>query len=145
LDPSRRLQFPLKIKEVAKRQVLPNVLTAFQKSYPNATNVKYEDTEADGKRFYEIEFKDKGNEFEALYQPDGTLLEIKEEIAMTALPQPVIQSVNKAHPNGIIQEVERIMKPGGYIVGYEVEIRDGGKELELTLGSDGRVLKADQG
>jgi uncharacterized membrane protein YkoI len=36
------------------------------------------------------------------------------------------------------------MKPDGTLTGYEVEIKTGGKEVELNLDTNGKVLKTEK-
>ncbi len=42
-----------------------------------------------------------------------------------------------------MKEAEKLLKPDGSIHGYEVEIKDGKKELEIHLDAAGKILKTE--
>ena len=127
-------------KQLAGQQVPKAVMEAFQKAYPQAADVKYE---KEGKAAYEVEFKDQGVEREATYSADGTLLETEEDIQPDALPVAVTEAIKKAHPQATIKEAEKTMKADGTVSGYEVEIKDGAKKLEIHLDATGKILKTE--
>lgn len=128
-------------KEVSKDQVPKAVLEAFEKAYPNAKDVEFEQGMIEGKAVFEVEYKENDREFEILYDSDGVILQKEESIDVKALPEPVVQSISKAYPNATIEEAEKIMKPDGTVTSYEVEIKSEGKELELVVDSYGKILK----
>lgn len=128
-------------KKPAPAQVPPAVVQAFQKAYPNVKEAKYEEKAIDGKTSYEVEFKDQGMELEAVYGADGSLVETEEKIKTADLPEAAAQAVKKAHPGATLKEAEKITKPDGTAGGYEVEVKDGKKTLELRLDPGGSILK----
>lgn len=130
-------------KELSKNQVPKAVINAFEKAYPNAKELKFEEETFEGKAAYEVEYKENGKEYEALYRADGTLLQKEEEIDGKSLPEPVAEAIKKAHPNAEIKEAEKLMKPDGTVTGYEVEIKAAGKEIELELDVSGKILKTE--
>jgi uncharacterized membrane protein YkoI len=130
-------------KKLTEQQVPKPVLEAFHKAYPQATDLKYEKEIKGGKPAYEIEFKDQGAEREAYYSANGTLLETEEEIKPDELPPAVTEALKKAHPHATIAEAEKYIKPDGSISGYEVEIKDGNKELEIHFDLGGKILKTE--
>ncbi|MGZ5585539.1 MAG: PepSY-like domain-containing protein [Methylobacter sp.] len=130
-------------KELSKHQVPKAVIDAFEKDYPNAKASEFEKETFDGKTAYEVEYKENGKEYALLYGDDGTLLQKEEEIDGKSLPDPVVQAVKKAHPKAEIKEAEKLMKPDGTVVGYEVEIKTEGKKSELELDTDGKILKTE--
>lgn len=119
------------------------VINAFKKDYPNAKPSEFEKEKFEGKTAYEVEYKENGIEYEALYSADGTLLQKEEEIDGKSLPEPVTQAVKKAHPKAEIKEAEKLMKPDGALTGYEVEIKTAGKKSELELDVNGNILKTE--
>jgi len=131
-------------KELAKHQVPKAVLDAFEKAHPGAKGVKFEQEALEGKTAYEVEYKESGREYDFLYGADGTLLRKEEEIDAKALPETVVQAVMKAHPKARIEEAEKVMQPDGTVSGYEVEIKVGGKELELELDTSGKILTTER-
>jgi uncharacterized membrane protein YkoI len=131
-------------KELSKHQVPKAVLEAFENAYPNAKGVEFEKEMFEDKAAYEVEYKENGREYELLYDADGSLLQKEEEIETQALPESVSQAVMKAHPKGTLKETEKVMKPDGTVTGYEVEIKENGKEIELELDTSGKILKTER-
>jgi uncharacterized membrane protein YkoI len=130
-------------KELNKDQVPKAVIDAFEKDYSNA-KPEFEEESFEGKTAYEVEYKENGKEYALLYGYDGALLQKEEEIDSKSLPKTVAQAVKKAHPKAKIKEVEKLMKPDGTLTGYEVEIKTGGKEVELNLDTNGKILKTEK-
>lgn len=131
-------------KKLGKHEVPKPVLEAFEKSNPGAKDVKFEQETLHGKVAYEVEYKENGKEHELLYSADGTVVQTEEEIEVQSLPGPVTQAIAKAYPKGKIKEAEKVMKPDGTVTGYEVEIKEAGKELELELDTSGKILKTEK-
>ncbi len=75
------------------------------------------------------------------YSAVGALLEIEETIQPDALPPAVTDAIKKAHPKATVTEAEKTLKPDGSVSGYEVEIKDGDKELEIHLDANGKIIK----
>ena len=130
-------------KELKKDQVPKAVISAFEKAFPNAKELEFEEELFEGKIAYEVEYKKDGKDYEFLYSADGTLLQKEEEIDVKTLPDPVVQAILKAHPKAKIKEAEKLMKPDGTVTGYEVEIKVAGKEIELELDVSGNILKTE--
>ena len=130
-------------KELNKNQVPQAVIAAFEKAYPNAKKLEFEEETLEGKAAYEVEYKENGVEYEFLYSADGTLLQKEEEIDGETLSEPVVQAIKKAYPKAEIKKVEKLMKPDSTLTGYEVEIKAAGKEIELELDVSGNILKTE--
>jgi uncharacterized membrane protein YkoI len=67
-------------KELGKNQVPKAVIAAFDKAYPNAKGLEFEEEMFEGKVAYEVEYKKNGMEYEFLYSANGALLQKEEEI-----------------------------------------------------------------
>lgn len=130
-------------KKLSKSQVPKTVINAFEKAYPNAKGLEFEEETFEGKAVYEVEYKENGMEYEFLYSADGALLQKEEEIDGKSLPEPVAQAIKKAYPKVEIKEVEKLMKPDGTVIGYEVDINAAGKKIELELDVSGNILKTE--
>lgn len=130
-------------KELSKNQVPKAVIAAFEKAYPNAKGLEFEEEMFEGKAAYEVEYKKNGVEYEFLYSAEGVLLQKEEEIDGETLPEPVAQAIKKAYPKAEIKDVEKLMKPDSTVTGYEVEIKVAGKEIELELDVSGTILKTE--
>ncbi|PSJ18917.1 hypothetical protein C7H79_00320 [Nitrosomonas supralitoralis] len=131
-------------KEVSKDQVPKAVLEAFEKAYPNAKEVEYEQDMIEGKAVFEVEYKENGREYEILYDSSGEILQREESIEIKALPEPIAKAISMAYPNAIIDEAEKVMKPDGTVTGYEVEIKSEGKKFEVELDTFGKILKTEK-
>ncbi len=131
-------------KEISKHQVPKTILEAFEKAYPNAKEVEFEKEIVNGKTVYEVEYKENGSEYEILYDSDGVILQKEETIDVKTLPEPIVKAILKAHPGATIEEAEKVMKPDGTVISYEVEIKTEGKKLELELDAYGKILKTEQ-
>ena len=75
-----------------------NIQETFQKAYPDAKDVKYKEEITDGKAFFEIEFKQKSKELEALYSAEGILIETEEEIKITSFQHTSFKSLESIIP-----------------------------------------------
>lgn len=131
-------------KELSSKQVPQAVHEAFQKAHPGARGVEYSEDTLDGKPAYEVEFKDQGKEVEALYDANGVLLATEEAIKLAELPEAVVGAIKKEHPHATLKEAEKILKPDGTLRGYEVDIAEGRKHLELEVDPNGTILKTEQ-
>ena len=130
--------------ELTKQQVPKAILDAFEKAHPNAQEVEFEKEMVEGKAVYEVEYKENGREYEILYDSDGVILQMEETLDVKALPEPIVQAISKAYPKATIEDAEKVMKPDGTVIAYEVEIKTEGKKLELELDADGKILKTEQ-
>ena len=126
--------------ELSKNQVPKAIIAAFEKAFPKAKDVKFEQEMFQGKAAYEVEYKENGKEYELLYSAEGALLQKEEEIEVGKLPKPVVEAIMNAYPKAKIEEAERLMKPDGTLTGYEVEIKEEGKKIELELDDSGKII-----
>lgn len=131
-------------EDVSKHQVPKAILEAFEKAYPNAQEVEFEKKIVAGKAVYEVEYTENGREYEILYDSDGVILQMEETLDVKALPEPIVQAISKAYPKATIEDAEKVMKPDGTVIIYEVEIKAEGKKLELELDANGKILKTEQ-
>jgi hypothetical protein len=125
-----------KIKE---KDVPPAVIAAFKSAYPNATVRGYAKETEKGKTFYEIESKDGATMRDLLYNPDGTVAEIEETIAVTDLPAEAQQTIKSKYPRGVVSLAEKVTE--GNTIKYEVSIRNGKRRTGLAFDADGKLLK----
>lgn len=61
--------------DLISTDVPPTVASSFQAKYPNATKVEWEAEKQDGHLIFEAEFEFNGNEMEATFKPDGSLID----------------------------------------------------------------------
>jgi hypothetical protein len=126
-------------KKITKKDLPVPVLSSFQKAYPKAT-IKGLSTETEeGKTYFEIESVDGKVKRDLLYLADGTVAEIEETVAAADLPAPVKAAVAAKHPKGKIAKVEKVTRGG--VVSYDVVLRSGKTNVELSIDPAGKVLK----
>ena len=61
------------------------------------------------------------------------------DIAVTELPKPVTDAIAKAHPNSTLLSAEKDLAMNGDIQHFEVKVRAGDAEKELTVLPDGTI------
>ncbi len=106
--------------------------TAFTKSYPGATKVKWE--KEDGN--YEVSFVLNGAEMSAIYNEKGTLVETETEMKPAELPTSVMTYM-KDHYKGItVKGAAKITKADGS-VNYEAAI----KGKDVLFDANGKFIK----
>jgi len=106
-----------------------------------------------GKTFYEAEFEVGGKEVEIKVAPDGKLLgreiedgdddddddEDEENVSLDQVPAAVKATILKEAAGAKIKEIEKETKGGKTV--YEAEFVVGGKEVEIEVAPDGKLLK----
>ena len=131
---------------------LPEAVTAaVKKACPDGTITEAEIEKEHGTTIYEIELKVGKNEAEVEVTADGTIIEIETELTMADLPKAVADAITKAANGGKVKEIEKEeeraeVKNGKVVelktpkVVYEAEIKQNGKEIEIEVDADGKVL-----
>jgi hypothetical protein len=126
--------------KTVKSDVPQAVLRAFEKANPGVVGTDYSKEVVNGQTRYEIETRVSDLEKDFVYLPDGTLLQIVEDMQLKALPDVIAQSVKKAYPKAEIDEVDKIVR--GETVEYEIILEIGETDHELSVASDGRILSS---
>jgi len=113
------------------------VLDAFNKKFPNATNVKWDKENA---HEFEASFNLKGVDYSANYSDTGEWMETESNIAFNDLPKNVQTTFNASHPNAKVKEVAKIETSKGQTQ-FELEMKQGMKTVEFLYNSDGTEIK----
>lgn len=95
-----------------------------------------------GTATYEMELLTKGGSKDVTFSSAGEVLEIEEEIQLSALPSPAAAAFEKAAQGGKLGKIESLTRKG-QLAGYESTISKNGKHRELAFRPDGSVMKAD--
>jgi len=128
-------------KKLTKENLPAAVLSAFEKSYPNAT-IKGVGLEKErGKTFYEIESLDGTTSRDLLYAPDGKVQEIEEGIAQDSLPDAVAKALKKHYSTSQIKKVEKIIK--GTNITYEIRVQKNNRATEVVIDPSGKIIKSE--
>lgn len=92
-----------------------------------------------GKTTYEVEFVVSGHSKDVEMEPNGTILEIEEEVAIASLSADVKAGLIAKAAGGKILKVESLTK-GGKLVAYEAVVEAAGKKREVQVAPDGKPL-----
>lgn len=129
--------------ECNKKIEIPEaVLQAFEKAYPSVEATGYDKETIEDVVHYEIETMAGEFEKDYVYLEDGTLLQIEEGIPVKDMPKVVADAVKKAHPEGELDEAEKITR--GEVIEYEIVVEIGEKEFELLVASDGNIIASQE-
>jgi hypothetical protein len=71
--------------------------------------------------------------------PDGTVIEIEEQVDLQSLSEEVRAGLQTKAGNGKITKLESITKKDK-LVAYEAQVVTGGKKSEIQVGPDGKPL-----
>jgi hypothetical protein len=126
-------------KKVSRSQLPPAVEKTVQEQSQGAT-IKGFATETEGGVLeYEAEMMVNGHSKDISIAKDGTLLEVEEEVAMSALPVGVQKALTVKAAGAKITKVESLTKKGK-LVAYEAATLKGTKKGEIQVGPNGEKL-----
>lgn len=94
----------------------------------------------DGNTFYEAELKINGRNQDVLIDPNGSVVEIEEEVSFDSLPAAVKDAIRKRAVRGRIVLVELVSKNGSPVA-YEAKIKTAGKVSEVRINPGGSPTK----
>ena len=127
-----------------KRSDLPAAVQKTADAQSAGATVRgYSSETEDGQLEYEVSMTVHGHGRDVSIAPDGSVLEIEEEIALDSLPAPVRAGLQQQAGPGKIVKVESLTKHGT-IVAYEARVRTGTTRSEIQVGPDGRPLAPEE-
>lgn len=126
-------------RKLKKKQVPAAVLAAFQSAYPNATVRGYGRETENGKVYYEVESVENKTTRDVLFNPDGTVAEIEEGIAVGDLPAEATEALHAKYPRAVITSAEKITR--GDITEYEAHAKLGKRRVSMEFDANGKPLK----
>ncbi len=126
-------------KKSASNEVPGAVSKAFSEKFAAATHVKWEEEE---EGIYEAEFTLNGKEMSAEFSPDGTWKETGTEVAQSDLPAVIVDTLESAYAEYIVEETEMCVTPEG--TRWEIELKKGDTDVELVLDENGNILKIEE-
>lgn len=114
----------------------PAVTKAFQQAYPTAT-ISSTKPERDRERtLYRIESTDKGRRRSVLYDSNGKVIEVGDQVEEKELPRPVFDAIH-AHRRAIFVSAMKVTR--GSNVEYRITVR-GSRRTAMVAKPDGTVL-----
>jgi hypothetical protein len=126
-------------RSIKKSELPAAVQKAAEEQSKEATVRGYSTEVENGKREYEMEMMANGRRQDVTIAPDGTVLEIEQQVEMSKLPAAVRDSLRAKAGSGQITKIESLTKHGK-LVAYEAQVRRGGEHSEIQVGPDGKLL-----
>jgi len=126
-------------KKLKRSDLPPAVGKTADAQSAGATVRGYSSETEDGQLEYEVALTVNGHGKDVAIAPDGTVLEVEEEVALDSLPAAVRAGLTQAAGAGKIGKVESLTKKG-VLVAYEAHVLTGTKRSEVQVGPDGKPL-----
>jgi hypothetical protein len=130
-------------KRISQSDLPAAVQKAAQKQSKGATVRGYTQDNENGQLEYEMEMTVNGHSKNVSFGPDGRLLEVEEQVKMSALPATVQSGLKVKAGNGKITKIESITKHGT-IVAYEAQVRTMDRHSEIQVGPNGKPLNHEE-
>jgi uncharacterized membrane protein YkoI len=92
-----------------------------------------------GRTLYEVHLTVNGHSKDVLMAPDGTVVELEEQVEIESLPPAVAAGLQIRAGDGKLSKVETLTKKGK-LVAYEAQVLTKGKKSEVQVDPDGRPL-----
>lgn len=126
------------------KSALPDAVQRTVQQQSSGADIKGLSTEREnGKRVYEAEMMVDGHSKDIQIAEDGTLTEVEEEVAFSALPQSVQAALTAKAGPAKITKVESLRKHNK-LVAYEASTLRGTKKGEIQVGPDGEKLSHEE-
>lgn len=126
-------------KRLKKSDLPAAVQKAADEQSKGATVRGYSSETENGQLEYEVAMTVNGRGRDVSFAPDGSVLEIEQEVALDSLPAAVHAALVQKAGAGRITKVESLTKHGT-LVAYEAQVRTGTKRSEVQVGPDGKPL-----
>jgi hypothetical protein len=115
------------------------ILAAFRTAYPNAAIKNAAKETEDGKTVWEVESIDNGLARDLVYNSDGAIAEVEEQIEPASLPAAVSATLQAKYPKATVTKAERLTK--GTTLTYEMTLKGASaKSVEIT--PEGKIVPA---
>jgi hypothetical protein len=130
-------------KKLNKADLPAPVQKMAEEQSKGATVLGYSSDREGGKLEYEVQLSMDGHTKDVTMAPDGSVLEVEEQVSMGKLPAPVKAGLLAKAGKGTIRKVESLTKHGA-IVAYEAQVYTAGKHSEVQVGPDGKPLNHEE-
>ena len=124
-------------KHIQRKDLPPAVEKTVAEQSKGATIKGFAKEVENGKKLYEVELSVNGHGKDVSIDQQGNVVEVEEEVTITALPPEVKNGLTKAAGKGTIGKVESLTK-NGKLVAYEAVVKTGTKSSEVQVGPDGQ-------
>ena len=116
--------------------VPPAVTKAFQQAYPTATISSTTQEREKDRTLFRVESTDKGRRRSVLYDTNGKVIEVGEQVEEKELPRPVFDAIH-AHRRAIFVSARKVTR--GTSVEYRITVR-GSRRPAMVAKPDGTVV-----
>ena len=126
-------------KKIKRSDLPPAVEKTVAVQSKGATIRGFSTEQENGQTLYEVEMTVNGHTKDVSMAPDGTVVEVEEQVAPDSLSPEVKAGLQAKAGAGKILKVESITKKDK-LVAYEAHIETNGKKSEVQVGPDGKPL-----
>jgi hypothetical protein len=130
-------------RKISRSDLPPAVQKAADAQMQGGTVRGYSTEVEDGQREYEMQLMVDGHSKDVSFAPDGSLLEIEEQVNLESLAPSVRGALQQRAGSGKIVKIESLTKHGA-IVAYEAQVMAGGKRSEIQVGPGGERLSHEE-
>ena len=116
--------------------VPPAVTKAFQQAYPTATITATKQERDKERTLFRVESTDNGRRRSVLYDTNGKVIEVGDQVEEKELPRPVFDAIH-AHRRAIFVSAMKVTR--GTYVEYRITVR-GSRRTAMVARPDGTVL-----
>ena len=126
-------------KKIKRSDLPPAVEKTVAAQSAGATIRGFSTEKEKGQTLYEVEMTVNGHSKDISIAPDGTIVEIEEQVALDSLSPEVKAGLQAKAGKGKILKVESLTKKDK-LVAYEAQVDTDGKKSEVQVGPDGKPL-----
>jgi hypothetical protein len=126
-------------KKIKRSDLPPAVEKTVAAQSAGATIRGFSTEKEKGQTLYEVEMTVNGHSKDISMAPDGSIVEIEEQVALDSLSPEVKAGLQARAGKGKILKVESLTKKGK-LVAYEAQVDTNGKKSEVQVGPDGKPL-----
>ena len=126
----------LVVASLAHAQVPPTLKSAFEKAYPGATISAVTPERDNNRPVFRIDGAQHGKRRSVLYDANGAVIEVLEQVDEKELPQPVAAAMH-SHPRAIYVTGFKVTRSGN--VEYRLTVR-GTRKTAMVAKPDGTVV-----
>lgn len=130
-------------RKIRRRDLPATVARTVAAERHGATVRGYSEEKENGRTFFEAELVAHGRTRDILIDSSGAVVEVEEQVKLSALPAAVQAGLRAAAGSGKITKVESLTKLG-QLVAYEAQVTTHGKRSEVQVGPDGKPLAHEQ-
>lgn len=126
-------------KSIRKSDLPAPVQKAAEQQINGAKVLGYSTETENGQPEYEIQMMLNGHSRDVTFAPDGSVLELEEQVDLKDMPPAVRDGLQAKAGSGKITKVESLTRPGK-LVAYEAQVHKAARRYEIQVGPDGNPL-----